>query len=51
MFSFVASVMRKLSLFLIISTLEHVAITFMGWIPLRKSFVLDNFGPRYLNIV
>ena len=34
-----------------IATLEKVAVIFMGWKQLRKSFALGIFGPQYSNIV
>jgi hypothetical protein len=37
--------------FLMTVTLEHVAVTFLGWLQLRKSYVSVTFGPPSSKIV
>ena len=43
--------MRRMNKSLMISTLEHVAVIFLGWIRPRKSFALAISGPQYAKIV
>ena len=51
MFSSDALPMRKLNKFWITAILEHVAVIYLGWIQLRKSFAMAISGLQSLKIV
>jgi hypothetical protein len=43
--------MKRLNTFLMTVTLEPVAVIFLGWLQLRKSYVSTTFGPLFSKIV
>jgi hypothetical protein len=45
------SLMKRMNTSSMTVTLEPVAVTFLGWLPPRKFYVLDTFGPPSSRIV